>query len=235
MRVLIACEESQAVCKAFRAKGHEAYSCDIQPCSGGHPEWHYEGDVFEVLQDSQWDLIIAHPPCTYLSVSGARWMYHPDDKHLPTESRRRHPQHPNRLRYQNEAIDFFKALYDADCPRVAVENPVCIMSSKFRKPDQIIQPYMFGDKATKTTCLWLKGLPNLEPTNIVEPEWHHTANGTKYDQWWWDTCLVPVKGGQRAKARSKTFPGIAEAMAEQWGGEVHLHQPELPLTYGGEK
>lgn len=185
MRVLVACEESQEVCKAFRAHGHEAYSCDIQECSGGHPEWHLQVDVLEILK-MRWDLIIAHPPCTDLSVSGARWFVQ-----KRADGR------------QQRSIDFFMKFTNLDCPRVAIENPVCIMSTVWRKPDQIIQPWQFGHGETKSTCLWLKGLPTLKPTNIV--------SGREQRVW-----KMPPSS-ERAKARSKTFPGIALAMAEQWG------------------
>ena len=185
MRVLVACEESQEVCKAFRAHGHEAYSCDIQECSGGHPEWHLQVDVLEILK-MRWDLIIAHPPCTDLSVSGARWFVQ-----KRADGR------------QQRSIDFFMKFTNLDCPRVAIENPVCIMSTVWRKPDQIIQPWQFGHGETKATCLWLKGLPTLKPTNIV--------SGREQRVW-----KMPPSS-ERAKARSKTFPGIALAMAEQWG------------------
>ena len=185
MSVLVACEESLEVCKAFRAHGHEAYSCDIQECSGGHPEWHLQVDVLEILK-MRWDLIIAHPPCTDLSVSGARWFVQ-----KRADGR------------QQRSIDFFMKFTNLDCPRVAIENPVCIMSTVWRKPDQIIQPWQFGHGETKATCLWLKGLPTLKPTNIV--------SGREQRVW-----KMPPSS-ERAKARSKTFPGIALAMAEQWG------------------
>lgn len=149
MRVLVACEESQAVCIAFRERGHEAYSCDLQDCSGGHPEWHLKCDALEMLK-LPWDLIIAHPPCTDLSSSGARWF--PEKQ---ADGR------------QLRSIEFFMKFTEADCPRIAIENPVGIMSTKYRKPDQIIQPWQFGHGETKATCLWLKGLPKLTPTNIV--------------------------------------------------------------------
>lgn len=188
MKVLVACEESQAVCKAFRELGHEAYSCDIQGCSGGHPEWHIQGDVLPLLKE-KWDLIIAHPPCTDLAVSGARWF-----KQKREDGR------------QKRSIDFFMEFAKCDCERVAIENPVCIMSSVWRKPDQIIQPWQFGHGETKATCLWLKGLPLLKPTNIVE--------GREQKVW----KMPPSK--DRAKLRSRTFQGIARAMAEQWGGDI---------------
>lgn len=185
MRVLVACEESQEVCKAFRARGHEAYSCDIQECSGGHPEWHLQVDALEMLKLS-WDLIIAHPPCTDLAVSGARWF--PEKR---ADGR------------QAKSIEFFMTFANASAPRIAIENPIGIMSSIYRKPDQIIQPWQFGHGETKATCLWLKGLPPLKPTKIV--------GGREQHVW-----KMPP-GPDRAKLRSKTFPGIARAMADQWG------------------
>lgn len=215
MRVLVACEESQAITKAFRELGHEAYSCDLQPCSGGHPEWHIEGDVLEQL-DKGWDMMIAHPPCTFLSVSGARWMYHPDDKDLPFEERRPHPKHPNRRQYQREALDFVQALMDAPIPKIAIENPVSVISSQIRKPDQIIQPYHFGHEATKTTCLWLKNLPKLEHTDVVSKgERTVFKSGKSHPKWYADA--LKLSRAERQKARSKTFEGIARAIATQWG------------------
>ena len=185
MRVLVACEESQAVCKAFREKGHEAYSCDIIPCSGGHPEWHLQQDVTPLLKE-KWDMIIAFPPCTDLAGSGARWF-----KEKQKDGR------------QQRRKEFFMMFANADCERIAIENPIGIMSSEYRKPDQIIQPWMFGHGETKATCLWLKGLPKLKPTDIVEGR----------EQRVWRMAPSP----DRAKERSKTFPGIAKAMADQWG------------------
>ena len=195
MKVLIACEESQRVCIAFRKRGHEAYSCDIQDCSGGKPEWHIKGDVLPLLKE-KWDLIIAHPPCTFLSNAGARFLY---PKGVLNEER---------LAKGMEAKEFFMALYNADCPRIAVENP--IPSKVYGLPEytQIIQPWMFGHPVQKKTCLWLKGLPLLQPTDIV-PEGQRQS--TKVAGNWFN------KGGKdRQKNRAKTFPGIAEAMASQW-------------------
>lgn len=149
-RILIACEESQAVTKAFRRLGYEAFSCDLLPCSGGHPEWHYQEDIFEVIKKG-WDLMIAFPPCTDLAVSGARHF----ERKIADGS-------------QQKSIEFFMNIINADVEKIAVENPIGIMSGKYRKPNQIIQPWMFGDKAQKSTCLWLKNLPNLQPTDIVE-------------------------------------------------------------------
>lgn len=181
--MLVACEESQEVCKAFRALGHEAYSCDILPASGGHPEWHIQKNVLELLW-LKWDLMIAHPPCTHLAVSGARWF---KEKQIE----------------QAYALWFVEQLLNAQIPRIALENPVSIISTKIRKPDQIIQPWQFGHGETKATCLWLKGLPLLKPSKIVKGR---EARIHK---------MQP--GSERAKLRSKTFPGIAAAMATQWG------------------
>jgi len=200
MRVLVACEESQAVCIAFRELGHEAYSCDILPCSGGHPEWHIQDDVLKHLADG-WDLMIAHPPCTHLAVCGAKWF-------------------KLKQQEQTEAIRFFMALVNAPISRIAIENPVCIMSTKYRRPDQYIQPWQFGHKRTKKTGLWLKNLPPLQPTNIVEPDYivykskKNKSGISKYDRLWGP---LPSSDDRR-KLRSVTFPGIAQAMAEQWGG-----------------
>lgn len=183
MRILVACEFSGAVRDAFAARGHEAWSCDL--LSAERPGRHIVGDVLAVLSDG-WDLLIAHPPCTHLSVSGARWF---PEKRKSGE--------------QQAAIDFFMACVNAPVPKIAVENPVCIMSRLYRKPDQIIQPWMFGHPETKATCLWLKGLPKLTPTNIVagrEARVHRMPPGQ-----------------HRSRERSRTFSGIAEAMAAQWG------------------
>ena len=194
MKVLVACEESQRVCTAFRERGHEAYSCDIEPCSGGHPEWHIQDDVLKHLNED-WDLIIAHPPCTYLSNAGARFLY-PKGK-----------LNEDRYKLGLEAKEFFLRLFNAPCDKICVENPV---SSKiFNMPEytQEIQPYMFGHPYKKKTRLWLKGLPELKPTNIID-----VSESTKIAGNWFN------KGGkERQKNRSKTFEGIAKAMAEQWG------------------
>lgn len=192
-KILVACEESQAVTIELRKLGYEAYSCDTQPCSGGHPEWHLQQDVTELLKED-WLMIIAFPPCTDLAVSGARWF-----KEKQADGR------------QQRSIDFFMLFANAKCKRICIENPISIMSSKWRKPDQIIQPWQFGHGETKSTCLWLKGLPKLKPTNIVdgrEPKiWLMTdENGKKLG---WNTPEIK-------KARSKTYPGIAKAMADQF-------------------
>lgn len=196
MKVLVACEESQAVTKAFRALGHEAYSCDIQPCSGGKPEWHIEGDVLEQL-DKGWDMMVAHPPCTYLSNAGARFLY---PKGVLNEER---------LALGLEAKEFFMKLLAAPIDKIAIENPVQSRVFGIPKYDQTIEPYWFGHPFKKKTCLWLKNLPPLEPTDLLEkPE------STKVAGNWFN------KGGkERQKNRSKTFSGIAKAIAEQWGKE----------------
>ena len=210
MRVLIACEESQAVCIEFRKRGHEAWSCDILPCSGGHPEWHIQGDVLEQL-DKGWDMMIAFPPCTHLAVSGAK-----------------HFKEKRKDGRQQEGIDFFIALVNAPIDKIAIENPVGIMSSIYRKPDQIIQPYYFGDEAQKTTCLWLKNLPPLfhasEPdlfntkiTHCENEEMVTLKSGKVFGKWYYETSIGNKSKEERASRRSKTFSGIAKAMAEQWG------------------
>lgn len=221
MKILIACEYSQRVCTAFREKGHEAYSCDILPCEGGHPEWHVMGDVLPLLNgdcefttmdltlhrvEGKWDMIIAHPPCTHLAVSGAKFFAE--------------KQKDGR---QQKAIVFFMQMALANCDKVAVENPICIMSSAWRKPDQIIQPWQFGHPVSKSTCLWLKGLPLLEPTNIVEPERIHSkgkSGGYSGASWYVkdeNGKIISWNDPRTAKERSKTYEGIAKAMAEQWG------------------
>lgn len=192
MKILIACEESQVVTKAFRAKGREAYSCDILECSGGHPEWHIQGDVRDVL-DREWDMIIAFPECTHLAVSGARWF---------AEKRRDGRQ--------QAAIEFFMLFANHPCEKIAIENPVGIMSSIYRKPNQVIQPYQFGHMEQKATCLWLKGLPELVETDNVYEEMMRLPKKERERIHY----LPPSK--DRAKLRSKTFPGIGFAMADQW-------------------
>lgn len=199
----------------LRKLGHEAYSCDIEPCSGGYPEWHLQQDVSELLKE-KWDMIIAFPPCTHLTTAGAlKW---------------REKQESG---IQQPAIDFFLEFVNCDCEKVAIENPVGIMSRLHRKPDQIIQPWMFGDEARKRTCLWLKGLPLLAPTNIVgEGELYEITRksgrqaGQKYVAPMWYQKLACLPPALRSKMRSKTFPGIAKAMAEQWAG---LNTQDHPL------
>ena len=221
MKVLVACEESQTVCTAFRARGHEAYSCDIQEPSGGHPEWHILGDALRALEGGRittmdgkthdvgtWDMLIAHPPCTYLTAAGAVRLFTPD--HLVKDRER------ELLGW--EARRFFLQMLFSGVKRIAVENPCPLRLFKLPKYSQIIEPYMFGDPWKKRTCLWLRGLPNLVKTNVVEPKglWVGSTSGR-------DGCTGRIKTGytlpshRDAKTRAKTFPGIAAAMAEQWG------------------
>jgi hypothetical protein len=226
MKVLVACEESQRVCIAFREKGHEAYSCDIVEPSGGHPEWHIHGDVLDVLDGGtvvtmdgkshdigKWDMMIAHPPCTYLTVSGNRW-FNVD---------RYGEKAVQRAKDRDDGVQFFITLACADIPKIAVENPIGWMNTHYRKPDQIIHPYMFGDPVSKATCLWLKGLPKLTATNIVDPEWQQdSVRGKRFSGAAWYAAdengkAILWNDPRTAQARSRTFPGIARAMAEQWG------------------
>lgn len=223
MKVLVACEESQAVTIELRKLGHEAFSCDIIECSGGHPEWHIMDDVLPLLNGNcvyrtqdmyyhrtfgKWDMIIAFPPCTYLTVTGNRWF--------------------NIERYGEKAIQRYKdrefgkflfmSIANADCDKIAIENPVGIMSTEWRKPNQIIQPWQFGNPYEKKTCLWLKGLPELIPTSIVEiPPRKQFDSGKSMPSWYAEAWHLPKE--ERAKVRSKTFPGIAKAMASQWSVE----------------
>ena len=236
MKILVACEESQAVTKELRRLGHEAYSCDIIPCSGGHPEWHIQGDVLKLLDGDhnclfwtmdgvghitpkRWDMILAFPPCTHLAVSGA----------LRFEAKRADGR-------QREGLEFFCKFFEADCDRIAIENPVNIISGEYCKkwfpdivekyglpikPTQAIHPWMFGHPESKKTCLWLKGLPPLTPTNVLElPESGHWNNQTKDGQnkLMIDGKWIGFNDPRTAKYRSKTYPGIARAMAEQWAG-----------------
>lgn len=218
MKVLIACEESQAVCKAFRELGHEAYSCDIQECSGGHPEWHIRADALKLINGNcifmtsdgechqlfgKWDMIIAHPPCTYLTGAGACNI----------------PKHPERIQYGFEAAEFFLKFLEADCDKIVIENPPPMKRFGLPKYTQLVRPWMFGDRNNKPICLWLKGLPKLYPTNIVEKDndmvrWVHKATGQKKAcSKWYNTNT-----GDHSRHRSKTFQGFAKAVAEQWGG-----------------
>lgn len=217
MRVLVACEESQEVCKAFRSLGHEAYSCDVQECSGGHPEWHIQDDVLNHLSDG-WDMMIAFPPCTYLCTAGQA-------------CKTRDNVWDEREAQSVLAIEFVKSLYYSLIPKVCIENPVGILSTRWRKPDQIIEPYFFGDHEKKPTCLWLKGVPRLngrihvaldrkafapQPTHIYpsgRKAYFGQRIGDKYRN-----------SPDRGKMKSKTFPGIARAMAEQWGGDIRTNK-----------
>ena len=227
MNVLVACEESQRVCISFRERGHNAFSCDIEPCSGGHPEWHIMQDVIPLLDgrcnfetmdgiehsiDGRWDMIIAHPPCTYLTVA-ANKLYNIEKYGKKAVKR---------LEDREKAIEFFMAFVNADCERKAIENPIGVISTRYRKPDQIIQPYQFGHPVRKSTCLWLYNLPKLKPTNIVDFECIH-SNGKSggYSGPSWivkdeNGKILSYKDPRVAKARSKTYEGIAKAMAEQW-------------------
>ena len=221
MKVLVACEESQRVCIAFREKGHEAYSCDIQECSGEHPEWHITGDCLPLLDgncefitqngqkhfiQSKWDMIIAHPPCTYLTVTGNRWF---NIEKYGKKAIKRYEQ-------RKEAIQFFFRIVNANCDKIAIENPIGIMSTAWEKPTQIIQPFMFGEPFEKRTCLWLKNLPKLNSTKLViPPERMKFKSGKTMPEWYAKLWALPKE--EREKERSKTFIGIARAMAEQWG------------------
>lgn len=202
--ILIGCEESQRICIAFRKRGFEAYSCDLLPCSGGHPEWHLQMDVFEAVKLKQWDLFIAHPECTRLTVAANRW-------YAPEYSDR----FPNIQKEREDAINFFMRIVNVDISCKAIENPIGIMSTIYRKANQIIQPYEYGDPERKSTCLWLYGLPKLKPTNIVEPEIITFESGKTMSK-----CHVESFGlekEERRRVRSITFDGIANAMAHQWG------------------
>jgi site-specific DNA-cytosine methylase len=202
LKVLVACEESQEVTRRLRQKGFLAYSNDIIPCSGGHPEWHIQLDLAKVINE-KWDAIIAFPPCTHLASSGA--------KHFAKKIADGR---------QQQGIDFFMMIANADCPFIAIENPVGVMSTKWRKPDQIIQPWQFGDKAQKTTCLWLKGFNQLEHTQIVDKgEFYTSPSGKRLPLWY--------TMDKSSKGRSKTFPGIAQAMADQWGEQLKDFEKRL--------
>lgn len=220
MKILVACEESQRVTISFREKGHEAYSCDILPCSGGHPEWHIHHDVIPVLDTpcsfatmdgeihviSQWDIIIAHPPCTYLTTTGNRWF----------DVERYGQKAITRAALREEAVEFFMAFTRSKAHAYCIENPVGIMSTRYRRPEQIIEPYWFGDPYEKRTCLWLKNLSPLTPTNRVEPEPRvYFSSGASLPGWY--TFAARLSPEERAKERSKTFWGVARAMSEQWG------------------
>jgi hypothetical protein len=216
--ILVGCEESQAITLAFRKLGHEAFSCDLLECSGGHPEWHIQGDVLDAIASRDWDLLIAHPPCTFIANSSVQWLSHPDDKHLPFDDRRVNPKYPNRRKDMHDSIEFVKALYNCKIPLVAVENPMGLLSTRWQKYDQVIQPYQFGDEATKTTCLWLKGLPHLTHTNVVgKGERVFFKSGKSHPKWYADALAKAKTKQERQTLRSKTFPGIASAIAEQWG------------------
>jgi hypothetical protein len=213
MRILVGCEESQAVTIELRKLGHEAFSCDVMESSGGYPQWHIQGDLLKELHKG-WDMLIAFPPCTHLAVSGAR-----------------HFEQKIKDGRQQQGIDFFMEMINAPIDKICVENPIGIMSTKYRKPSQIIQPWMFGDKAQKSTCLWLKNLPLLVPTNIVEKgEFIEfvSKKGVKKRQpkWYFDALKNSKNASERSKLRSKTFKGIAKAMATQF---TIINQKQLEL------
>jgi hypothetical protein len=220
MKILIGCEESQAVCIEFRKLGFEAYSCDLKPCSGGKPEWHLQMDVFEAIKLIKPTLAVFHPTCTYLTVTANRWL-----KDQPKRESGRLVGEERRIA-QREAIEFFKNLWYADIEHIAIENPIGVMSRELKKADQIIHPSYFGDATTKATCLWLKNLPKLkwtkkdnlfEQATYVEPEIYTSKTGKKYPKWSMiDACKIKDLD-LRSEFRSKTFPGIAKAMAVQWG------------------
>lgn len=202
MKILIACEESQAVCKEFRAKGHEAYSCDLQECSGGYPEWHIQGDALKEAYNNNYALLICHPPCTYISKAGARWMY-PSAGVL----------NEKRLEKALKAKGFFMKLINAPIEKICIENPTPLKVVGLPQYSQVVQPYEFGHAYSKRTLLWLKNLPNLEPTNIIisyKPYLPSNTGGKKRGQKY-------IYKSISNKNSSKTFPGIAKAMAEQWG------------------
>lgn len=229
MNVLIGCEESQAICKAFRERGHEAYSCDLKPCSGGEPDWHIQADIFTVINGGhfvtqsgksiyieKWHLAVFNPDCTYLTVTANKWLKDQPERAsgaLVGQARRDARRH---------AIDFFVKLATCKIDMIAVENPVGCISSEWRKPNQIIQPFEFGHPEPKKTCLWLKNLPLLRGTELVEPDYHTTASGKRMPRWY---AYADKSKGQahRAELRSKTFPGIAKAMADQWGDLIPLN------------
>jgi len=208
LKILIGCEESQQVCKAFRALGHIAYSCDLLPCSGGRPEWHLQMNIFRAIRLKKWDAGIFFPPCTYLTIA-ATWL-------LKDQPRRKSGVLVGKQRReaQRKAIGFFMRLWNCRIKRIAIENPVGIMSTVFRKPDQIIHPWMFGHGETKPTCLWLKNLPQLQPTRIVQGREHR--------------ILMLSPGKERGRLRGLTFPGIAKAMAKQWSKHMQgIPQPAI--------
>lgn len=214
MNVLVACEFSGAVRDAFRDLGHEAWSCNLEgvEVEGRYPNYHLEGDVRWFIERPgvvpYWDALIAFPDCTFLTRAGARWYYHPDDRHLPQAERRPHPDYPDRKAHKTRALDFVRYLMSRPIPYIAIENPAGAISTSIRKPDQVVHPWWFGHGEVKKTCLWLDGLPKLKPTNIVEGRT--------------PAVFFEGPGPNRARNRSRTPPGMGIAMAEQWG-----HLPAL--------
>ena len=209
MKILVACEESQAVTIELRRLGREAYSCDLQPCSGGQPEWHLQVDALELLK-MQWDMILAFPPCTYLTAAGAVRLFNQNGGIKDAD----------RYKKGIKAAEFFRSFLNANCPKIAVENPVMLKCFNLPKYDQIIEPYMFGDPWKKRTCLWLKGLPDLRPTNIVKPKglWVGSTSANRDPSIY---TRYALHSNRDSKRRAKTFPGIARAMAEQWAGQAN--------------
>ena len=216
MKVLVACEYSGRVRDAFIKQGHEAMSCDLVSTDAPGP--HYQGDVMDIINDG-WDLLIAFPPCTYLTLTGNKW-FKPEFAN----------KFPERHQQRKDAVDFFMKIANMPIPRIAIENPIGIMSRIYRKPDQIIQPWQFGFPTTKATCLWLKGLPTLKPTNIVDKgEVVISKSGNRMSKWYYETSKLTLKNGARAKARSVTFQGVADAMADQWGTEKVNNNMQMEL------
>ena len=216
VKVLVACEFSGAVRDAFIGGGHEAMSCDLLPCETPGP--HYQGDIFDVVDD-KWDLMIAFPPCTYLTLTGNKWFKPEFAERFPTRQQNR-----------KDAIEFFMKLANLPISKIAIENPIGVMSSNYRTPDQIIQPWQYGFPTTKATCLWIKGLPLLQPTKIVDKgEVVISKSGNRMSRWYYETSKLPLKNGVRAKARSVTFQGIADAMADQWGTEKVNNNMQMEL------
>lgn len=228
MNVLVACEFSGIVRDAFKAEGHNAWSCDLLPTE--QEGQHFQADIFQVLDMTAgfWDLMIAFPDCTFLTVAQAKWYYHPDDKHKDYADRRPHPLYPNRREDQHKAIGFVQDLMDADVPRIAIENPVGKISTAIRKPDQTIHPYEHGHDASKRTCLWLQNLPVLVPTGYVPPRIIESGPYKGAKRWANQSPCGAEKTGPSAdrwKKRSRTYPGIAKAMVERWG-----NLPEMEKT-----
>jgi len=231
MRILVACEFSGTVRDAFIRHGHDAWSCDLLPSEGHNVHRHFQTDIRNLLEPERmywhngqgfgvnhWDMLIAFPDCTFLTVAGAKWFYHPDDRHLDYAKRRPHPLYPNRWQDQTEALDFVRLLLAAPIPAICVENPIGVISTAIRKPDQIIHPYQFGHDASKSTCLWLKNLPKLVGTKYIKPRIIE-HNGKKSKRWGNQCPSGSEKTGPSAdrwKIRSRTYPGIADAMADQF-------------------
>ena len=220
--ILIACEESQTITNIFRQKGFNCFSCDLKP-GRINDEWHYEGDIYDII-NLKWSMMIAHPPCTYLCLTGNNWFNYKEKRTsgaLVGDERKK---------AKEDSIKFFINLYNAEIPKIAIENPVGCMSSIFKKPDQIVHPYYFGDPTTKKTCLWLKGLPKLnhtkkdnlfEKSTYVDPEFVLAKTGKRYPKWFmYESADKHPVGEKRREFRSKTFEGIANAMVEQWGCQL---------------